>query len=171
MKRYPLYYSLPELIFSVFFFVAISGCTRESGKRTNEIKENPVRIIAKPPSSFEDTLTISTASGVFYDSDSLQLEKIRLLNKEMVYQSMVHDCFFQIKNAKTVIKQYWPLLKIIDISKARYLLFIKNDKSKIYIDLNTKNDMCGLFLFDGKKDPVLVDMTNVNTALGDYFSK
>ena len=47
----------------------------------------------------------------------------------------------------------------------------KSNKSKVSIDLNDKNDICGLFLFDGKKDPALVDMPNIDTQLGFYFSK
>ena len=89
----------------------------------------------------------------------------------MIFESMVHDCFYQIKNARMVLKKQWPQVKIIETSRARYLLFIKADKSKICIDLDTKNDMCGLFLFDGKKDPVLTDMTNIDTALKFYFEE
>jgi hypothetical protein len=31
--------------------------------------------------------------------------------------------------------------------------------------------MCGIFLFDGKKEPELADMMNIDTALGFYFEK
>ncbi len=37
------------------------------------------------------------------------------------------------------------------------------------IDLNAKNNICGLYLFDTKKDPEPVDMPNVDTFLGFYF--
>ena len=129
------------------------------------------QIISKPPSSYTDSLIITPESAVLYNSDPLQLEKIKAINKEMVFESMVHDCFYQMKNARMVLKKYWPQLKIIDTSKARYLVFIKADKSKTYIDLDTKNDMCGLFLFDGKKDPILIDMTNIDTELRFYFNE
>ena len=39
------------------------------------------------------------------------------------------------------------------------------------IDLNTQNDPCGILLFDGRQAPRLVDMTNIETELGFYFSK
>lgn len=158
----------------ILFTVTLSACSGASEKKNNvqiQAATPSNKVITKPPSSYSDTLIISGASAIFYDSDSLQLVKTKAINKKMDYESMVHDCFYQIRNAKMVMKQYWPKLKVIDTSKARYLLFVKADKSKTYIDLNTKYDMCGLFLFDGKKDPVLADMTNVDTELANYFAK
>ena len=97
------------------------------------------------------------------------MEKIKEVNEKDIFDMLTHDCHYQMQNASMVLKKYWPQLKIIEASKARYLLFIKINKSKIYIDLNDKNDICGLFLFDGKKDPVLVDMPNIDTELGFLF--
>lgn len=84
---------------------------------------------------------------------------------------ITHDCHFQMENARTVLKKYWPGVKIVEACKERYLLFVKQDKTKICIDLNDKNDICGLFLFDPHKNPVLVDMPNIDTELGFYFVK
>ena len=84
---------------------------------------------------------------------------------------LTHDCHYQMQNARQVIKKYWPQVQIIETSKARYLLFVKEDKKQVFIDLNGKNDICGLYLFDGKKDPILADMPNIDTVLGFYFSK
>ena len=70
-----------------------------------------------------------------------------------------------------VLKIYYPLIKITDVKKARYLLFEKANGKKEYIDLNTKNDPCGIFIFDGQKAPQLVDMTNIESELGFYFLK
>jgi hypothetical protein len=128
-------------------------------------------IIKKPPSSFSDTVIINTKSAVFYNPDSLQLVKIKSVNEKNIFDMLTHDCHYQMQNAREVLRKYWPQVKIIETSKARYLLFVKADKSQIYIDLNKNNDICGLYLFDGKKDPVLADMPNIDTVLGFYFSK
>jgi hypothetical protein len=58
-----------------------------------------------------------------------------------------------------------------EVVNGRYILFKKSDGKVEVIDLNTKNDPCGLFIFDGQKSPLLVDMTNIDTDLGFYFSK
>ena len=89
----------------------------------------------------------------------------------MIFESLTHDCFYQMRNARMVLKKYWPQVRIIETSKARYLLFIRADKRKICIDLNNKNDICGVFLFEKDKDPQLIDMMNIDTELGFYFKK
>lgn len=174
MKKSLLFIKISGAGIIIFFSVILSACSGAPEKKSNDQIEpasSNNQLISKSPSSYTDTLTITSASAVIYNSDSLQLEKIKAINKEMIFESMVHDCFYQMRNSRMVLKKYWPLVKIIDTSKARYLLFIKADKGKIYIDLDTKNDICGLFLFDGKKDPVLADMTNIDTALRFYFNE
>ena len=173
MKKSLSFIMIPVLNLLIVFSVTLSACSVPSEKKVNDqIKSKPNNgVISKPPSSYSDTLTISSPGAIFYNSDSLQLVKTRAINKEAAYESMVHECFFMIRNAHMVLKKHWPQLKVIDTTKARYLLFIKADKSKTYIDLNTKNDMCGMLMFDGKKDPELADMTNVETALEFYFGE
>lgn len=162
----------------IFIFIAtqLNSCTGAgpAKKEKTEQKSSVPQISApykKPPSNFNDTMVINSISAVFYNPDSLQLDKIKKFLKKEEYETEVHNCFYLMRNARNIMKQYWPQIHIIEISSARYLLFIKADKSKTLIDLNTVNDMCGIFLFDRKKPPELVDMMNIDTALGFYFKK
>jgi hypothetical protein len=138
----------------------------EQGESSKVFK--PV-IIKKPPSSFDDTVIVNGPSAVFYNPDSLQLKKIGLVNEKRVYATITHDCYYQMQNARKVIRRYWPKIRVVEVVEARYLLFIKKDKSKKFIDLDAKNNICGLFIFDPKKDPELVDMPNINSYLWFYF--
>lgn len=150
------------------------GCSNQRLENKPIIKKDTLPFspnIQKPPATYSDTLTIAVNAAVFYNPDSIQMEKIKGVNKEMVFKSMEHDCFFQQRNAKMVIAKYWPKVKVIESAKARYLLFVKSDKSNSLIDLNTKNDICGIFLFEKDKSPILIDMMNVDTELGFYFKK
>ena len=161
--------------YSTFTLILFTFSCSETSEKSNqqEVKspQKKNQIIKKPGSSFNDTLVVTTNSVVFYNPDSLQMEKIKAVNEKDIFDMLTHDCYYQQQNARMVLKKYWSQVKIIEVSQARYLLFVKINKSKIYIDLNDKNDICGLFLFDGRKDPVLVDMPNIDTALGFYFSK
>ncbi len=94
-----------------------------------------------------------------------------MVNEKNVMAYIKHDCYYQMQNARLSLKNDWPKVKIIEVSRARYLSFVKSTGAGIVIDLNEKNDICGLFLFDGKQDPVLVDMPNVDTFLNQYFNK
>jgi hypothetical protein len=148
------------------------SCSQSPDKNNNRVKKDPApipRLIKKPPSSFNDTVIIDRESAVFYNSDSLQLEKIKSVNEKRVYETLTHDCYYMMQNARNVIRQHWSRIRIIEVVKARYLLFVKKDRSKKCIDLNAKNNCCGLFLFDPQKDPEPVDMPNVDTYLGFYF--
>jgi hypothetical protein len=160
-------------IFSAFL---LTGCTNAGSSKKNITRPqktsppSPVQY-NKPPANFNDTLVINNPSAVFYNPDSLQLIKIRAVSKKENYETEVHNCFYLMRNARTVLKKYWPKIHIIETKTNRFLLFVKKDKSKTYIDLNLNGDMCGIFLFDGKKGPELADMMNIDTALGFYFEK
>ncbi|MGH2552319.1 MAG: hypothetical protein ACRDEB_01315 [Chitinophagaceae bacterium] len=123
----------------------------------------------KPPSSFSDTLTVHFPSAVFFNSDSLQWKKVKAIMEKNEYETEVHNCFYLMRNARNVIMQYWPTIRIVETTSFRYLLFVKADKSQKIIDLNTMGDICGIYLFDGKKNPELSDMMNIDTALEFYF--
>lgn len=125
--------------------------------------------LKKPVSSYPDTIFISGNSAVFYTPDSLQLISIKTINKKEIYESLMHDCYFQMRNARLVIQRNRPKVKIIEVSKARWLAFVMTDKTMQLIDLNMINDICGIYLFDGKQKPERIDMMNVDTDLGFYF--
>jgi hypothetical protein len=57
----------------------------------------------------------------------------------------------------------------VEDSTHRWLLFKSNTGSLKPVDLNRINDICGIFLFDGVKDPIRVDMPNIDTQLWNYF--
>lgn len=159
-------------IVSIILLVfSCSQSPEKNNKQVEKVQVSKFRNIKKPPSSFNDTIIVSRKSAVFYNPDSLQMEKIKSVNEKMIFATITHDCYYQMQNARNVIRQYWPHIRIIEVIKARYLLFVKADNSKIYIDLNAKNDICGLFLFDPKKNPEIVDMPNIDTFLGFYFGK
>ncbi len=156
-------------------FLLSSSCSESVKKNNNQQEAKSTKtkppIIKKPASSFNDTILVRNKSAVFYSPDSLQMEKIKAVNEKAIFDMLTHDCHYQMQNARIVIKKYWPQLHIVEATKARYILFVKTDETKVCIDLNDKNDICGLFLFDTKKNPVLVDMPNIDTELGFYFSK
>lgn len=162
------------LVWGCLFFIFLTNSCKE--KKQNKILHEPIlqlhdSIRKKPASSFSDTLVISYPSAVFFNPDSLQLQKMKEISSKNEFESNMHDCFFQMRNARMVIKQYWPKIHIIETSTHKFLQFVKMNKTSTIIDLNTKGDMCGIFLFDGKKEPELTDMMNIDTFLGFYFEK
>jgi hypothetical protein len=125
----------------------------------------------KPAASFNDSILIDTRSAVFFNPDKGQLDRIKKIVSPGIFESNTHDCFYQMRNARMVIKKHWPAVRVIETDRARYLIFIKENKTTTCIDLNSKGDICGLFLFDQMKEPELADMMNIYTALEFYFKK
>ena len=152
-----------------FLYSCSNGNNNNDALKPTPAKKETIR--RKPPASFSDTIMIDFPSAVFYNPDSLQLERIKGITLTNEYKTEVHNCFYLMRNARKVLKKYWPRIHIIETSANRYLLFVKADKTKTYIDLDNKGDMCGIFLFDGKKEPEPADMMNIDTTLGFYFEK
>ncbi|QEC55539.1 hypothetical protein [Flavisolibacter ginsenosidimutans] len=163
--------SFPKKAFNLLLlFVLLYACkqgpqTAHEQARAHMNEQHP----SKPGSSFEDTLTINTKAAVFFEPDSLQLQKIKAVTDKGVFKSSEHEYFYQIRNAHQFLKTNWPRLKIVEARNVRFLLFKKADNTTTLIDLN-KQDPSGLFVFDVHQAPLLIDMMNIDTGVPDYFS-
>ena len=168
LKKMKFYY-----LTYVFLLLLLIACSQASSDKTTTQPKIEKRALPdkKPPSSFKDTLKINSPAAVFYRPDSMQLEKIKLATDARIFDGTMHEYFYLMRNAHNVLRKYYPNLKIIDAQNARYLLFIKAGKSVDCIDLDTKRESCGLLIFNSKKLPQFVDMANINSELGFYFSK
>jgi len=157
-------------LLAILLYVSCSSSPRHNSTNTGKNNHNDT-VRRKPPSSFSDTIIIGFPAAVFYNPDSLQLKKIEAVIDTMIFKSIVHDCFYQMRNSRIVLKQYYPAINITEVKNARYLLFKKANGQKECIDLNSQNDPCGIFISDGIKKAQLVDMMNIDSELGFYFSK
>ncbi len=165
-----------KLHLAAFFLTVIilnlscSDSHRQTGWIRNE-NENNKRLKNKPAGSYSDTLEINSPSAVFFTPDSMQLEKIKAITDAMIFESTMHDCFYQMRNSRNSLQKNWPEIKIVEIKNVRYILFKPAVGRHECIDLNIQNDPCGILIFDGNKKARLVDMTNIDSELGFYFSE
>ena len=159
-------------IYTVSVLLLTASCS-SNPVRDKEKKASPSshQALTKPPSNFQDTMQIGFPAAVFYVPDSLQLEKIKELTDSVIFEATMHEYYFQMRNARMSIKRDWPRLKIVEAKNIRFLLFKGKDIDSTYIDLNTKNDSHGLFLFQPGQKPHYADMMNIDTELGYYFKK
>jgi hypothetical protein len=161
--------SITIYIASILLF--ITSCNTRGNKVSKEKNNTALDQSrpAKPPAHTRDTLLINFSAAVFYHPDSLQLEKIKSNTQPGVYDATMHEYFYQMRNARMSIKRDYPELKIVETKNIRFLLFKGKDDDSEYIDLNSKNDPYGLFLFQPGKKPHFADMMNIDTELGFYF--
>ena len=46
------------------------------------------------------------------------------MNK-MVYETMTHDCYYMMQNARNVIRQHWPRIRIVEVIKSQVAAICK----------------------------------------------
>lgn len=156
-------------ILAVMLNLSCSDSAKPANQHYNDTENNKPEK-SKPPSSYSDTIKINSPAAVFFNPDSLQLEKIKTITEPAIFESQTHEFFYQMRNSRIVLQKYYPHIKIIEVKNVRYLQFIHQDGKELYYDLNDQNDPFGVFLFDGRKSPALADMTNIDSELGFYFS-
>jgi hypothetical protein len=149
----------------------LAKCDQSTYNKTSQnIEKEEKKTFVKPPSIFSDTITITSKAAIFYYPDSIQLERMRADSDTVKFDAMMHEYDYQFRYAHTVLSKNWPGINIFEIKNARYLQFRKTNNSSKIIDLNTKNDPYGLFVFNTSKDPIQIDMTNADSEMSFYFS-
>ena len=118
-----------------------------------------------------DSLVVDSGAAVFFRQDSLHLARIKAILKERVFESLTHDCYFETKYARSVLRRSRPSLSIVNDSTHRWLIFVKKDGTRKRIDLYAIQDICGVILFDGTRDPERASMPDIDTALWNYFGE
>lgn len=170
-KSHQVLYRIFYVLFIPMLVCSCTGKTPSAGGKTGSTPPSRVKpeTYHKPPSQLADTLVVNPGAAVFYFPDSIQLLHIRAVRDKNIFETEEHYCEYQTKNARLLLKKAWPQIHIMETSRHRYLLFIKKDKNNTCIDLDDKSDMCGVFLFDGIKEPELADMMNFDNSLRFYF--
>jgi hypothetical protein len=157
-----------NLLAFAFCLQFISACQNTNNPVVVSSPPSTGKAVRKPASSFSDTLQITSAAVVFYEPDSAQLQKIKMVTEPRVYEGSMHEYYSQVRNAHLFLKANWPALQIIDAKKIRFLRFHKSGNTSQLVDLD-KHDPYGMFVFDGKRDAHLVDMMNVETEVPAYY--
>lgn len=150
----------------VFFIIACN----QNGKNSKLEAKNSRIINHKPKSTVSDSMVILGRAAVFYYPDSIQLNKIKSITDPQIADGTMHELQFQIKYSKKIIRSNWRELNILDARNVRFLVFKKDTGNQIIIDLDTFDDPYGLFVFNGNKAPVWIDMTNLEQGLHYYFN-
>lgn len=170
MKSFPYRWSYLVTVWVLFSVTACNGHEKESKELPQPNLKIKARSIKKPPSTYPDTLTVSMPSAVFYHPDSLQLAKIKAESDSSVFDGSMHEYYYQMRNARMVIKKTWSELSIIESKNYRFVLFISKNKSTYCVDLDEKTDPYGMIVFNGKKPPLFVDMMNIETEVSFYLN-
>jgi hypothetical protein len=108
---------------------------------------------------------------VFYFPDSAQLHTLRQQMDTATLGATLHEFEYLIKNARRAMREN-PAVKGIpswDVTHARYLLF-RGQKGDSCIDLDSRGDLVGIFLFKTSGWPRAADLANIDSEFTAYYS-
>lgn len=114
-----------------------------------------------------DTLTIDRKAAVFYQPDSLQMDKRMKEVGEADFRAGADDYIYYINtSAEYLEKQGLPVL---DAKNKKYLRFVLGDRKTQVIKLDTLEELWGMYLFDPKKKPCAADITMIEDEYKSYY--
>lgn len=170
MKRSPGLRVYPVILhLFLWFLLPVLACSNAT--REKKDTRNPETTTAPAKRSFgaTDTLNIDRPSAVFFSADTSHQAAFKKQFGESDFDGMDHECFYQMKNARTSLQEHWPQIRIYEVKDTIVLRFLRSGGSATVFDLRGKKDLCGLYLFTPGKDPIPGDMMNIGTTLENYF--
>lgn len=113
-----------------------------------------------------DTLVVDRKAAVFYQPDSLQMEKrakkvgedFRIGADDDMY--LMHLSYEFAESKK---------LSILDIKGPKFLKFVYADKSHSFVKLDTLPALWGVYFFEPTKKPKEIDIANIEDEYDAYF--
>jgi hypothetical protein len=114
-----------------------------------------------------DTLVVNKRVAVFYEPDSIQIEKKKKKIGEENYQVGLDDYAYYINESITYLEK--KELPVVETKFKKYIKFILQDGTERWIKKDTLPDMWGIFLFDPLKEPYKADEMDMEAEYEKYF--
>ena len=118
-------------------------------------------------SSSSDTLAFDKACAVFYQPDSLQVEKRMKQVGQDEFRQGADDYIYYINTSAEYLEKKG--LPVIDAKNKRYLKFVSTNGQVQVIKLDTLAELWGMYLFDPKKNAYVADITMVEEEYKNYY--
>jgi hypothetical protein len=114
-----------------------------------------------------DTLTIDRKAAVFYQPDSLEIEKRMKEVGEADFRAGADDYIYYVNTSTEYLEKEG--LAVLDAKNKKYLKFVLVDKGVQVIKMDTLEELWGMYLFDPKKKAYAADMTIIEDEYKNYF--
>jgi hypothetical protein len=116
--------------------------------------------------AYADTLFIDSRAAVFFQPDSLTIEKKIKEQGEEFLLGMDDYLHYMSESQEYLEKQGVPILHA---KGEKYLKFTMADKSFKVINLRKQEDLWGVYLFDPNKKPHYADILDMEEDFKKYF--
>lgn len=125
------------------------------------------RIVAETSSLSGDTLTIDRKAAVFYQPDSLQIEKRMKQVGEAEFRMGMDDYIYSLNTSVEYLQKQG--LPVLDAKNRKYLKFVSAGKKLQLIKLDTLQELWGMYLFDPGKKPRYADIIDIEEDYKTYY--
>lgn len=154
-----------------FFALLVVGTSCNQNKDLKEVRE--VQKAAREANSETGTFIHSAVvevrgpAAVYFHPDSSKLTQLEKSLGDQFF-AKAEESMYDISSSRDYLIGH--KVKVME-TEARELRFQKEDGSVKVIDLAGPQYTWGLFLFDGKTDPIQVDMQNPHKQIERYLKK
>ena len=111
-----------------------------------------------------DTLVIKEPCAVVFHPDSLKLKRLKNESTAEEYDIIIDDAMYYLNQSSNFLNEKG--IKLVD-TESNKIIFIKENKEYLFINLDSL--YWGIILFDGKQNPKIVEMTNIEEEYNGYF--
>jgi len=144
-----------------------SATSDSSGEKTQKVDTIKSQRALRSSTLETDTLTIDMKAAVFYQPDSLQMEKRMKEVGEAEFRMGADDYIYYVNMSVEYLEK--QDLKVYDAKNKKYLKFLLADKRVKVIKLDSLKELWGMYFFDPKKMPYAADMTIIEDEYKNYF--
>ncbi|HET7897700.1 MAG TPA: hypothetical protein VFL47_08520, partial [Flavisolibacter sp.] len=138
-----------------------------SADTTQKVDTPKAQVAPQLPPLDRDTLTIDRKAAVFYQPDSLQMEKRMKQVGEADFRAGADDYIFYVNRSAEYLEKHG--LPVLDAKNKKYLKFVSVDKQTQVIKLDSLEELWGMYLFEPKKKPYAADMTVIEDEYKKYY--
>ena len=114
-----------------------------------------------------DTLIINTASAVFTEPDSLQIDARKKAAGDADFYAGADDYMFHLNSAYEFFSSI--KLKIVIAKDRKFIKFVSSQNTSKLIRLDTLPELWNVYLFDPKKEAKQIDITVIDEEYTSYF--
>lgn len=138
---------------------------KEPAATSNGIAELHIALTPDPEPS--DTLTIDEKSAVFFQPDSLQIERRKKKAGETDFYAGADDYIFYMNSALQFLDSV--KLKTVEARDKKYLRFVGRDASQQLIRIDTLSELWGMYFFEPSKTARLANVLDIDESYSSYY--
>lgn len=155
-----------KILLALVFGTILISCNNQSDKdktTSNDSTSQTNNVVT----TIEDTLVVDKDAAVYYQPDSVAMEKWKKSAGEGNFETIIDDW----SNYMNTSSEYLTGMKlpIMQSENRKVVKFVKADGSATIVRLDTISNFWGVYLFTPAKEPLYTDPIMIENGYKSYF--